>query len=221
MRDEARALIAKNINPKVHRKQKRQAVRLAAEHSFKSVHLEWLEHRARELKSGRQSTLSQIQRAFTKDVLPKLGEISIYDIRRSDLLDVVAKIEQRKTLAVAEKVRTWFKQLFRFAMVKANDLEANPASDLDVVTVPLPPVVNNLFLRMHELPELLCKLRVYKGRMTTQLGIRYLLEQGYLDAKYWLFMNHRTSYRFPCLPNWWANRASRLTGRSKRGNYWR
>lgn len=178
LRDEARALIAKNINPKIHRKQKRQAVRLAAENSFKSVYLEWLEHRKLELKVGRQSTLSQIQRIFEKDVLPKLGEISIYDIRRSDLLEVIAKIEQRKALSVAEKVRTWFNQMFRFAMVKVNNLEANPASDLDVVAVPLPPVVNNPFLRLPELPELLRKLRNYKGRLTTQLGVRLLLLTG-------------------------------------------
>lgn len=115
---------------------------------------------------------------FTKDVLPKLGESSIYDIRRSDLLVVIAKIEQRGALSVAEKVRTWFKQLFRFAMVKVNGLEVNPASDLDVVAVPLPPVANNPFLQIHEFPELLCKLRVYRGRMTTQLGIRLLFLTG-------------------------------------------
>ncbi len=178
LRDEARVLIAKNINPKIHRKQKRQAVRLAAENSFNSVYLEWLEHRKLDLKEGRQSTLSQIQRIFIKDILPRLGEISIYDIRRSDLLEVVAKIEQRKALTVAEKVRTWFKQMFRFAMVKINNLEVNPASDLDVVAVPLPPVVNNPFLRLPELPELLRKLRNYKGRLTTQLGVRLLLLTG-------------------------------------------
>lgn len=178
LRDEARALIAKNINPKIHRKQKRQAVRLAAEHSFKTVYLEWLEHRKLELKVGRQSTLSQIQRVFDKDILPRLGEISIYDIRRSDLLEVIAKIEQRKALTVAEKVRTWFNQMFRFAMVKVNNLEANPASDLDVVALPRPPIVNNPFLRLPELPELLQKLRSYKGRLTTQLGVRLLLLTG-------------------------------------------
>ena len=178
LRDEARALIAKNINPKIHRKQKRQAVRLAAENSFKAVYLEWFEHRKLELKVGRQSTLSQIQRVFNKDVIPKLGEISIYDIRRSDLLEVISKLEQRKALTIAEKVRTWFRQLFRFAVVKLNNLEANPASDLDAVAVPRPPVNNNPYLRLHELPPFLQKLRAYRGRATTQLGIRLLFLTG-------------------------------------------
>lgn len=178
LRDKARALLAKGINPKLDRKHKRQAVRLAAEHTFNAVFLQWVEHRKLELKAGRQSTLSQINRIFDKDVLPTLGKLSIYDVRRTDLLDVLAKIEQRRAFTTAEKVRTWFNQLFRYALVKVERMEVNPASDLDVVAVPKPPVNHNPFLRLPELPELLQKLRGYRGALTTQLGIRLLLLTG-------------------------------------------
>ncbi|HBB79230.1 tyrosine-type recombinase/integrase [Pseudomonas stutzeri] len=178
LRDEARALVAKGINPKIDRKQKLRAVRFATENSFKVVYLQWLAHRKLELKEGRQSTLSQIQRIFDKDVLPALGSVSVYDVRRPDLLAVLAFIEQRRAFTTAEKVRTWFRQLFRFAMVKVEGLDGNPASDLDVVAVPKPPVAHNPFLRLPELPNLLNKLRRYRGRITTQLGIRLLLLTG-------------------------------------------
>ncbi|WP_137822539.1 integrase arm-type DNA-binding domain-containing protein [Pseudomonas sp. D(2018)] len=178
LRDEARALLAKGINPKIDRKQKLRAVRLATENSFKAVYLQWLAHRRLDLKEGRQSTLSQIQRVFDKEVLPVLGAVTIFDIRRPDLLDVLATIEQRGAFTTAEKVRTWFRQLYRFAMVKVEGLEGNPASDLDVVAAPKPPVAHNPFLRLHELPELLRKLRGYRGNITTQLGIRLLLLTG-------------------------------------------
>lgn len=178
LRDEARALLAKGINPKIDRKQKFRAACLAAEYSFKAVYLQWLAHRRLELKEGRQSTLSQIQRIFERDVLPALGTMSIYNVRRPDLLDVIARVERRKAFTTAEKLRTWFKQLFRYAMVKVEGLEGNPASDLDVVAVPKPAVVNNPFLRLEELPELLVKLRCYGGQITTQLGIRLLLLTG-------------------------------------------
>ena len=148
LRDDARALLAKGINPKVNRKHQRQAVRLASDHTFTVVFEQWVEHRKLELKEGRQSTLSQIQRIFGKDVLPSLGKMAIYDIHRGDLLAVLAKIEQRKAFTTAEKVRTWFNQLFRFALVKIAGLETNPASDLDVVAMPKPPVANNPFLRL-------------------------------------------------------------------------
>lgn len=178
LRDQARALLARGINPKLDRKQKRRAVRLADENSFKALFVMWLEHRKLELKEGRNSTLSQILRIFDRDVMPSLGKMPIYEIRRSDLLDVLARIEQRKAHTTAEKVRTWFNQLFRYAMVKVGGLESNPASDLDVVAVPKPPVIHNPFLRLPELPGFLQKVRCYRGAITTQLGIRLLLLTG-------------------------------------------
>lgn len=178
LRDEARALVAKGVDPKVYRKQKRRAAHLATSNSFEAVYFLWLRHRKLELKEGRQSTLSQIQRIFSKDLLPSLGKTSIYDIRRADLLDALDKIERRKAFTTAEKVRTWLNQMFRFALVKVESLETNPASDLDVVAFPKPPVINNPFLRLPDVPEFLQRLRRYWGATTTQLGIRLLLLTG-------------------------------------------
>ncbi|MBN0210300.1 integrase arm-type DNA-binding domain-containing protein, partial [Pseudomonas aeruginosa] len=81
-RDKAQALLAMGIDPQVERDQKRHAAKLAGEYTFKTVFDAWVEHRRKELKEGRQSTLSQILRIFNKDVLPTLGKMSIYDIRR-------------------------------------------------------------------------------------------------------------------------------------------
>ena len=137
LRDEARALVAGDINPRLHRKQKRAAVKLAGENTFEAIYKKWLAHRELGLKKGRQTTLSILPRVFAKDVLPLLGKRSIYDIKRPDLLEVIARIERRKALSVAEKVRTWFNQMFRYALVVVPGLEQNPASDLDVA-LPLP-----------------------------------------------------------------------------------
>lgn len=178
LRDEARALVAKDVNPHAYRKQKRAAVKLAGENTFEVIYKKWLGHRELSLKKGRQTTLSILPRVFAKDVLPFLGKRSIYDIKRPDLLEVIARIEKRKALSVAEKVRTWFNQLFRYALVIVPGLEQNPASDLDVVAVPLPPVNHNPHLRMADLPKLLQRLRKYRGRLQTQLGLRLLLLTG-------------------------------------------
>jgi len=178
LRDEARALLARGINPRVHRKQKRAAVQLAHENTFDAVYRSWLAHRGLSLKAGRQTTLSILPRIFDRDVLPALGKRSIHEIKRPDLLEVIARIERRRVLCVAGKVRTWFNQLFRYTLVVVPGLEQNPASDLDVVALPLPPVNHNPFLRMPELPKLLQRLRSYRGRRQTQLGLRLLLLTG-------------------------------------------
>src|SRR3546814_18167282 len=69
MRDEARALIAKGINPRIARKQKKQAVRLVGEYTFMAVYDKWLAHRMLVLEEGRHSTLQQIRGVFKKDVM--------------------------------------------------------------------------------------------------------------------------------------------------------
>lgn len=178
LRDEARRLIAEGTNPCVHRRHQRHTQNLAEQNTFQAMYDLWLAHRGRVLNKGRQSTLEQIERTFDNDVLPALGKSSIYAIKRHDLLDVLAKIERRRAYTVAEKVRTWLKQLFRFALVKAPGLEQNPASDLDVVAAPKPSVTHNPFLRMPELPRLLQAIDGYGGALQTRLGLRLLLLTG-------------------------------------------
>ena len=178
-RDKAQVLLAKGIDPQIERDQRRHAAKLAGEYTFKNVFDAWVEHRRKELKEGRQSTLSQILRIFNKDVLPTLGKMSIYDIRRPQLVGVVAAIEKRKAFTTAEKVRTWFNQMFRYALVIAEGLDVNPAADLDVVAEPKPPVAHNPYLHLPELPEFLQKLRLYNPRgWQTQLGVRLLFLTG-------------------------------------------
>ncbi len=178
-RDKAQALLARGIDPQLERDQRRHAAKLAGEYTFKNVFDVWVEHRRKELKEGRQSTLSQILRIFNKDVLPTLGKLSIYDIRRPQLLGVLAAIEKRKAFTTAEKVRTWFNQMFRYALVIAEGLEVNPAADLDVVAEPKPPVAHNPYLHLPEMPEFLQKLRLYNPRgWQTQLGVRLLFLTG-------------------------------------------
>jgi len=97
---------------------------------------------------------------------------------RAHLLTIIGKVEKRGSMSVAEKLRTWFEQLFTYASVVVPNMGENPAKDLDVVAMPLPPVENNPFLRMHELPAMLQTLRKYRGRLRTQLGVRLLLLTG-------------------------------------------
>ena len=178
LRDEARAMLAKGINPHSERKRKQHAIVLAGEHTFKAVYEQWLTHRRLSLEEGRQTSLAQIGRVFEKDVFPVLRHLTIYDITRAHLLDILGKVERRGSLSVAEKLRTWFTQLFTYATVAVPNMAENPSKDLAVVAQPLPPIEHNPFLRMHELPMMLQTLRKYRGRLNTQLGIRMLMLTG-------------------------------------------
>lgn len=50
----------------------------------------------------------QIERHFTKGILPWLGDLPIVEVSRQHVLEVLRKIERRKAMTTAEKCRTWF-----------------------------------------------------------------------------------------------------------------
>ncbi|AHG20712.1 hypothetical protein Z042_14660 [Chania multitudinisentens RB-25] len=192
-RDEARTLVVQGIDPRTLRQPKTSPSVL----TFHTVYQHWYDFRALSLKTGRQSTLSQIERIFKKDVLPHLGERPIHDIKRTDLLNVLNRIEQRRAYTTAEKVRTWFKQLFRYALVKHN-LDTHPATELNIVAHPKPPVAHNPYLHMHELPAFLHTLHQYPS-LITQLGIRLLLLTGVRTGE----LRHATPEQFDLPNNLW------------------
>lgn len=95
---------------------------LAGDHIFKAVYDKWLAHRSLSLENeGRQSTPKQIERVFKKDVFPLLRHMTIYDVTRAHLLDIIGRVEERGSFSVAEKLRTWFTQLFTYASVVVPD----------------------------------------------------------------------------------------------------
>jgi hypothetical protein len=138
-RDEARALLAQGANPKVHRRQQKLAVCQADDNTFGIVFSNWMERHKLEIKTGERSTHAKMERIFEKDILPFLGKQPIHEIKCPDLLEVIARIERRGALTIARFVRSWLRQVFRYALVKVG-LEYNPATDLDVVAAPRRPV---------------------------------------------------------------------------------
>ena len=176
-RDQARSLVAKGIDPRASRREDRLAAMAAEENSFAAVFLAWRTFKAMTLKVGRQTSLSQMDRIFANDVLPWLGRLPIVEISRQHLIELLRRIETRQAFTTAEKCRTWFNQLFRYAMVEKG-LMTNPAADLDIVAIPKPPVTNNPYLLMEDIPVFLQKLRNYGGSTTTVLGLRLLFLTG-------------------------------------------
>jgi hypothetical protein len=55
-RDEARALLARGVDPRARRKRERPTARLADENAFRVVGAHWMERRKREIKAGKGGT---------------------------------------------------------------------------------------------------------------------------------------------------------------------
>jgi integrase len=121
-------------------------------------------------------------------LLPALGNRPIAEIRRADLIETLRQIEARDALDIARKCRGWLSGIFRYALV-AEVIEANPATDLDVVAAPIGERRHHPHLPLAELPAFLQTLGSYSGAMETRQAIRLLLltavRPGELRAARW------------------------------------
>lgn len=125
----------------------------------------------------RNSTQTQIERYLAKDILPALGRIPLKHITRQDVLQVLRKMERRGAFVPAEKCRSWLKEIFSHALV-VGYIDFNPAIDMHVVAEPKPPVKNNPYLQMSEIPDLLAALEKVSADIQNYLAIKLLLLTG-------------------------------------------
>lgn len=185
LRDQARSLLARGIDPREHRRVEKEAQ--ANTLTFAQFAQIWKDFKFKKLdagrplnedkKRGRQGSKVTIERYLHKDMLPVLGKLPMKHITRGDVLEVQRRIEARGSYGIAEKVRGWLHELFRYAVV-VGEIDINPATDLDVVAMPQRPEKHNPFLKMSEMPELMAAIHNYQGAMQTQLGLRLLLLTG-------------------------------------------
>lgn len=175
LRDRARAKVAKGECPRSVRESEGYS---AAENtaSFAEVAERWQELRIGRLKSeSRQGSVSQSQRYLNSEILPVIGGKPITEVTRAEVLKILRKIEARGALNVAEKVRTWLSQIFRHAIAEGH-IHLNPASDLDVVALPVPKPRHNPALRLSEVPDFIEALDAAQSMsIITRLGIKILL----------------------------------------------
>lgn len=174
LRDRARAKVAKGECPRsVRESEGYSAAENAA--SFAEVAERWQELRIGRLKSeSRQGSVSQSQRYLNSEILPVIGGKPITEVTRAEVLKILRKIEARGALNVAEKVRTWLSQIFRHAIAEGH-IQLNPASDLDVVALPVPKPRHNPALRLSEVPEFIAALEGENDMsIITKLGIKIL-----------------------------------------------
>lgn len=175
-RDDARQKVAAGIDPRSSPGTPPAIV------TFRQVANEWDTFRTPRLTQGRKGSAAQARRYLDKDIIPLLGDMPIEAVRRTDVLKVVRAVEERGALNVAEKIRTWLHQIFRYAMVHEY-VEVNPATDLDIVAAEQPPVKHNPWLRLGELGEFVRTLRAYHGSLLVRLGVELMLLTGVRTAE--------------------------------------
>ncbi|MEA2047717.1 MAG: tyrosine-type recombinase/integrase, partial [Campylobacterota bacterium] len=77
-----------------------------------------------------ENYLTRLQNAFNNDVIPFIGELSIVDVTKTDILDVVERVEQRGAIESAHRLLTQLNRVFKYALNK-DYIEKNVCERID------------------------------------------------------------------------------------------
>ncbi|MEA3274785.1 MAG: integrase arm-type DNA-binding domain-containing protein [Pseudomonadota bacterium] len=167
-RDDARKLLANNIDPSENRKAAKAAKVERAGNSFEVVAREWY---AKHSPNWSANHGDRIIRRMERDIFPWLGGKPIAEISAPQLLEVIRRIEQRGALETAHRALGNCGQVFRYA-VATGRAERDPSGDLRGA---LPPVKGQHFASITEpkkVADVLRALDGYEGTLTVRCALR-------------------------------------------------
>ena len=156
---EARKLLADGIDPGAQRKTEKAERKTRTENTFESVARAWYKRRS---VTWTPKYAERLLARLERDLFPLLGKRPIADIKPTELLAVLRKIEARGAIETAHRARSDCGQIFRFAVAEgktAHDIAADLADALE------PKVVNHLpaVTEPAKVAELLRALDGYTG----------------------------------------------------------
>jgi len=113
-RDEARKLLANEIDPAAYRRQSESERRDAAANTFRAVAIEWLEQVHK--KAVGATTYPKNGRRLEMHVYPKLGARPLTEIEPPEILEVLRVIENKGHVDNAHRLKTLIGQVFRYGV---------------------------------------------------------------------------------------------------------
>lgn len=121
-RDEAKALLARGVDPA----KKKKAEQQAAAHTFEAVAREWFARHSPTLAPGHTD---KIIRRFERDIFPWLGGLPVADVTPRLVLEALRYIESRGALETAHRAKQNIGQVMRYA-VATGRADRDPTQDL-------------------------------------------------------------------------------------------
>ena len=166
-RDEARKLVASDMDPSEARKAEKVQVSEEGE-TFELIAHEWHE---KFKPSWTTSHADKIMRRFKRDIFPWLGSRPIREITAPELLAVIRRIESRGIVETAHKALQNCGGVFRYA-VATGRAERNPAADLGGALPPKNTKHHPSIVDPKGVAELLRAMEGYTGSFVTLCAMR-------------------------------------------------
>jgi integrase len=162
---EAKQLLDQKIDPSIRRKQQKS---VTLDNTFAPISDEWMKTRAKWSKGH----ADKVRQTIKADALPYLGNMPIKEIKTSDVLYVVRKIEARGALDVAARVKQRINSIFRYA-IQTGYAEYNPVEALKDV-LKTRKVQHRQSIQLDQLPAYLSALDKYSGYSVTRYALQFI-----------------------------------------------
>lgn len=125
-REAARKLLARDVDPSATKKMEKRQTLIAANNTFQSVALEWLEIQKDRWSEG---YAQKVMRRMEMHLFPHIGSRPISQITPAELLECLRKVEKSGALDMAGRAREVSGQIFRYG-IQTGKCERDAAADL-------------------------------------------------------------------------------------------
>jgi integrase len=167
-RSVAREQLAEGNDPGQLKREEKRARALARASDFKSVALEYFKIR----NDWTEGYAHSVLRRFENDIFPEIGNKPMRDIKASDVLRAVKRLENRGATELSRRVLQLCSQVFRFA-IATDRLTHDPAAGLGQA-LQKHQGQSMRAVKPKDLPDLLRAIENYQGDPQTRLGLRLL-----------------------------------------------
>lgn len=174
-REELKSLIDQGIDPAAERKKEKEIIKeeeTKSQNTFKNISIEWVEKQR--LRLG-VTTLSKYERALERDFYPIIGEKSMNDITRQDVIAIAQTIQERGALETAHRLLNLCNQIWRYAL-QLEKVDRNIINDISKKDVLQSFKKSNYrtITDKQRIGELMTAIDTYKGEFTTKAALKLL-----------------------------------------------
>jgi integrase len=170
-REDARALLAKEIDPGVAKKATKRIAKLTSENTFEVIAREWIANQRNRL-AVRYTAL--LVARLEADIFPQIGSRPITEIDAAEMLEMLRKVEKRGVIETARRLRQLCGQVFRYAIVTGR-AQHDPSADLrGALKSPGRPRGHEA-MPLDEVPTFMHALAAYDGDPRTRLALRLMV----------------------------------------------
>lgn len=197
-REEARTLVAKGIDPGLHKKAVRQSIRAENENSYEVIAREWVERYSSGWAAG---TRRRVLAAQGRYIFPLIGKRPIRQITAPELLVALRHIEKNGKLFTAHRILQDCGRIFRYAIATGRG-ERDTAADLRGA---LPPAKGGNFATITDpasIGILIKNIDEYTGDITIKAALKMIaytfVRSGELRRAEWSEFNAEAAeWRIP------------------------